>query len=82
MSDTLAEPFLSGTASFAHGITFAGHPVSCAMALANLDVFEREGIVDHVQANASDFRRRMDSFAISPSSAMSAAMATSSPSSS
>jgi adenosylmethionine-8-amino-7-oxononanoate aminotransferase len=59
--DTLAEPFLSGTASFAHGITFAGHPVSCATALANLDVFEREGIVDHVQANASDFRRRMDS---------------------
>ena len=59
--DSLAEPFLSGTASFAHGITFAGHPVSCATALANLDVFERERIVDHVQANAGDFRRRMES---------------------
>jgi hypothetical protein len=59
--DTLAEPFLSGTASFAHGITFAGHPVSCATALANLDVFERERIVEHVQANAGDFRRRMES---------------------
>jgi hypothetical protein len=59
--DTIAEPFLSGTASFAHGITFAGHPVSCATALANLDVLEREGIVDHVKANASDFRSRMES---------------------
>ena len=39
--DFLAEPFLEGTASFAHGITFGGHPVSCAVALANLDMFER-----------------------------------------
>jgi adenosylmethionine-8-amino-7-oxononanoate aminotransferase len=59
--DTLAEPFLSGTASFAHGITFAGHPVSCATALANLDVIEREGIIEHVQANADEFRRRLES---------------------
>ena len=59
--DTLAEPFLSGTASFAHGITFAGHPVSCAIALANLDLFEREGILEHVRANEDEFRRRLDS---------------------
>ena len=60
-ADTLAEPFLSGTASFAHGITFAGHPVSCATALANLDVIEHEGIIEHVQANADEFRRRLES---------------------
>jgi len=59
--DALAEPFLTGAASFAHGITFAGHPVSCATALANLDVLEQEGIIEHVRTNASDFRRRMDS---------------------
>ena len=40
--DFLAEPFLEHRASFAHGITFGGHPVSCAVALANLDVFDRE----------------------------------------
>ena len=28
----------ASTASFAHGLTFGGHPVSCAVALANLDV--------------------------------------------
>jgi adenosylmethionine-8-amino-7-oxononanoate aminotransferase len=59
--DKLAEPFLSGTASFAHGITFAGHPVSCAVALANLDVFDRESILDHVQATTHDFRRHLES---------------------
>jgi len=59
--DTLAEPVLSGNASFTHGLTFGGHPVSCAVALANLDVFEREDIVGHVQANAEEFRRTLES---------------------
>jgi adenosylmethionine-8-amino-7-oxononanoate aminotransferase len=59
--DTIAEPFLSGTASFAHGITFAGHPVSCAAALANLDVIERERIVEHVRTDAPEFRQRLES---------------------
>ena len=59
-SDRLAEPFLSGTASFAHGITFAGHPVSCAVALANLDVFEREDILGHVRSHAGEFRAHLD----------------------
>ena len=40
--DFLAEPFLEDKASFAHGLTFGGHPVSCAVALANLDVFDDE----------------------------------------
>ena len=44
-SDRLVEPFLHGDASFAHGFTFAGHPVSCAVALANLDVFEHDDIL-------------------------------------
>jgi adenosylmethionine-8-amino-7-oxononanoate aminotransferase len=59
--DRIAEPFMEGTAMFAHGITFAGHPVSCAVALANLDVLERDGILEHVQSNAADFRRHLES---------------------
>ena len=43
-TDRLIEPFLHGNTSFAHGYTFGGHPVSTAVALANLDIFEREGI--------------------------------------
>jgi len=55
-SDRLIEPFLKPDASFLHGITFAGHPVSCAVALANLDVFERDDLIGHVQSNEAAFR--------------------------
>jgi adenosylmethionine-8-amino-7-oxononanoate aminotransferase len=59
-SDKLMEPFLKEEASFAHGITFGGHPVSCAVALANLDVFEREGLLEHVRQNEPNFRATLE----------------------
>jgi len=59
-SDRLMEPFLRPGASFLHGFTFAGHPVSCAVALANLDVFEGEGILQHVQSNEGVFRSALE----------------------
>jgi adenosylmethionine-8-amino-7-oxononanoate aminotransferase len=60
-SDGLMEPFLAEGASFAHGFTFAGHPVASAVALANIAVFEEEGILDNVRANESAFRAMLDS---------------------
>jgi adenosylmethionine-8-amino-7-oxononanoate aminotransferase len=60
-SDQLMEPFLKEGASFLHGFTFAGHPVSCAVALANLDVFEGEQILQHVQSTESTFRAALES---------------------
>ncbi len=59
-SDRLVEPFASGTASFTHGFTFGGHPVSCAVALANLDVFEREDILGHVRKTRDYFRSSLE----------------------
>jgi adenosylmethionine-8-amino-7-oxononanoate aminotransferase len=59
-SDRLFEPFKHGTDYFAHGYTFGGHPVSAAVALANLDVFEREGLNAHVQANEGAFRATLE----------------------
>jgi adenosylmethionine-8-amino-7-oxononanoate aminotransferase len=60
-SDRVAEPFLEGTASFIHGFTFGGHPISCAVALANIEVFEREGILDNVRANEQGLRDMLES---------------------
>ncbi len=45
---------------FAHGYTFGGHPVSAAVAMANLDIFEREGLVQHVHENAPLFRAALE----------------------
>jgi adenosylmethionine-8-amino-7-oxononanoate aminotransferase len=59
-TDRIMEPFLHGDASFAHGYTFGGHPVSAAVAMANLDIFEREGLNEHVLANAPAFRRTLE----------------------
>ncbi len=59
-SDRLFEPFKSGTTAYAHGYTFGGHPVSSAVAMANLDIFEREGLTDHVQQNAPAFRSTLE----------------------
>ena len=33
---------------FRHGATYAGHPTCCAAALANLDILEREGLIERV----------------------------------
>jgi adenosylmethionine-8-amino-7-oxononanoate aminotransferase len=60
-SDRVAEPFLEGTNSFVHGFTFAGHPISCAVALANIDVMENEGILENVRAHEGEFRAMLDS---------------------
>ena len=57
--DFLAEPFLARDASFLHGITFGGHPVSCAVALANLDVFDQLALLDNVQRHANGFVERL-----------------------
>jgi adenosylmethionine-8-amino-7-oxononanoate aminotransferase len=65
-SDRLVEPFLHGTTSFVHGFTFAGHPVGCAVALANLDVFERDRVLDHVRENQDLFRSTLESLADLP----------------
>ncbi len=61
LSDRVAAPFLDGANSFTHGFTFGGHPVSAAIAMANLDVFEREGILEHVRAHEGEFRAMLDS---------------------
>ncbi|HEX4813878.1 MAG TPA: aspartate aminotransferase family protein, partial [Nonomuraea sp.] len=58
--ERLFEPFKSGDTMFAHGYTFGGHPVSAAVALANLDIFEREDLLGHVTKNEPLFKQTLD----------------------
>jgi adenosylmethionine-8-amino-7-oxononanoate aminotransferase len=60
-SDRIAAPFLKGNASFTHGITFGGHPVAAAVALATLDAYEREGMIEHVRAHEGEFQAMLES---------------------
>ncbi len=60
ISDRLAEPFLGNSNTFLQGQTFGAHPVSCAVANANLDIFEREDICGHVRANEGRFKALID----------------------
>ena len=60
-SDRVAEPFMTGLNSFTHGFTFAGHPICSAVALANLDAFENEGVIEHVRENEGRFRGMLES---------------------
>ena len=53
-------PGRGGTATFLHGVTFAGHPVSTAVALANLDVFEKEDLLGNVRRHEAAFRATLE----------------------
>jgi adenosylmethionine-8-amino-7-oxononanoate aminotransferase len=59
-SDRIAEPFLHARAIFNHGFTFGGHPMACAVAMANIDVLEREHINEHVLSHEGQFRAMLD----------------------
>jgi adenosylmethionine-8-amino-7-oxononanoate aminotransferase len=59
-SEKLFEPFNDGETTFPHGYTFGGHPVSTAVALANLDIFEREGLNDRVKQQSPALRATLE----------------------
>ena len=59
-TDRLFEPFSKGDTTFQHGYTFGGHPVSTAVAMANLDIFEREQLNEHVVETEGAFRATLE----------------------
>jgi putrescine aminotransferase len=44
----VAKVLIKQGGEFNHGYTYSGHPVACAVALANIDIIEKEGLVDRV----------------------------------
>jgi adenosylmethionine-8-amino-7-oxononanoate aminotransferase len=60
VSDQVYEPFAEGKEMFVHGFTFGGHPVAAAVAMANLDVFEREDLCGHVREHEGEFTEMLE----------------------
>lgn len=60
ISDRIYEPFSKGDVSFPHGYTFGGHPVSAAVALENLAIFDEEGLNERVRENSPLFRAELE----------------------
>ncbi|MFK4730206.1 aspartate aminotransferase family protein [Agromyces mediolanus] len=60
INEKIYEPFKKGDTTFYHGYTWAGHPVSAAVALENLDIFEEEKLNEHVRENSPLFRSELE----------------------
>src|SRR4029077_16069223 len=59
-ADHVVEPFMTESAMYAHGITFGGHPVQCAIALKNIEIMKRERVVENVRDNGDTFRATLE----------------------
>ena len=59
VSDRVAEPLFAPGRTLRHGITFGGHPLAAAVALRNLEIFERDGILENVRAQEPHLESRM-----------------------
>ncbi|MGH3747746.1 MAG: aminotransferase class III-fold pyridoxal phosphate-dependent enzyme, partial [Micromonosporaceae bacterium] len=58
---TVTEAFASPEVYFNHGLTFGGHPVSAAAALANIAILEREDLIARASSAGARFRAGLDS---------------------
>ncbi len=60
VSDRVAEPLYQPGVLFRHGITFGGHPLSAVVALRNLEIFERDGVLENVRRHESHLEARLE----------------------
>jgi adenosylmethionine-8-amino-7-oxononanoate aminotransferase len=60
-TDRVFEPFRANNYPFLHGNTFGGHPVSTAVALANIEIMEQEELPQRVLDHEDDLRNRLES---------------------
>ena len=58
VGDRVAATIVDKGGEFFHGYTYSGHPVACAVALRNIDIIEREGLVDRVRDDTGPYFRR------------------------
>ncbi len=58
MNERVAEPFAKGY--FAHGLTYGAHPMTSAVALKALEIYERDGVIENVRDNEAYLRDALD----------------------
>jgi putrescine aminotransferase len=58
VGDRIARRLIGSGGEFAHGFTYSAHPVCCAVALANLEIMQRERLVEHVRDTAGPYLQR------------------------
>jgi adenosylmethionine-8-amino-7-oxononanoate aminotransferase len=63
VSDRIAEPLYEEGRMLLHGITFGGHPVAAAIALRNIEIFEREGVLENVREHEPYLREQLEALA-------------------
>ena len=66
VSEKVADTFMESGGEFAHGYTYSGHPAACAVALGNIEIMEREGLVQRAHDIAPYFRARLETLADHP----------------
>lgn len=66
MRDTIGEVITGSDMHFFHGQTYFGHPVSCAVALANLDLLASEGLLERASSIGDWFRADLAPLAAHP----------------
>jgi 4-aminobutyrate---pyruvate transaminase len=60
VSDTIYQQMLEPDAMFMHGFTYSGHPVACAVALANIDIIETEELPANAKAQGAYLLGRLE----------------------
>ena len=60
INERVAKPFVEDGTMMLHAATYTGHPVACAIALKNLEIIEREGLLDRVCSLEAEFRRTLE----------------------
>jgi len=60
VSERLTKPFFEDDQPFLHGMTYGGHPVGCAVGLANLGIMEREDLPGRVLQYEDTFRQELE----------------------
>ncbi len=55
VSDRVADVIIEKSGEFAHGYTYSGHPAACAVAIANLKLIQKEGLVSRIREDIGPY---------------------------